>query len=508
MQAGFAPSYTAVIGNMIQLDGTSLTIASAQRVIADGEPAEATDAARQRVQRCAQFVEQIVRDGRRVYGVNTGFGKLSTETIPLDRLQQLQLNLIRSHACGVGDPLPEGMARAALLFRLNTLLKGHSGVRPVVIDHLATLLNAGAVPVIPRQGSMGSSGDLAPLAHLALLLVGEGEAWLDHQRLSGAELLAALDLEPLQPAPKEGLALVNGTQVSLATAFIAHDMARRLWEHAVVIAGMALEAAGAHTDPLDPRLHAHHDGQRRVVERLSHAVSDSRLVNRSPDVQDPYSLRCLPQMLGACWESLAHVESVLEREMNAVTDNPLLFPDTGDVRSGGNFHGASLALASEALGVALAELGHTSERRTALLLNHTDHPPFLAEQPGLQSGLMIAQYTAASLVAENKVLAHPAAIDSIPTSGGQEDHNSLASVAAWKAYQIARNAEWTLAIELLTVAQALDFREHAAMSDRTEETYKAVRARIPPAADDRPLHQGIDAARALIREGALLHGHG
>jgi len=498
--------YTAAANAMIHLDGMSLTIESAARIIHGAESAEPTDAARERVRQCAAFVERIVRDGRRVYGVNTGFGKLSTETIPLDQLQQLQFNLLRSHACGVGEPLPTEIARSALLFRLNTLLKGHSGVRPVVVDHLTTLLNAGVAPVIPRQGSMGSSGDLAPLAHLALLLIGEGEGLHKDERLSGADLLRTLGLEPLELAPKEGLALINGTQVSLATAFVAHQIARHLWDHAVLIGAMALEAAGAHTDPLDARLHDAHEGQHGAVERIMAILKGSQLLDTSPDVQDPYSLRCLPQILGACWESFEHVRSVLQREMNAVTDNPLLFPETGDVRSGGNFHGASLALASETLGVAMAELGGASERRTALLLNQAGVPPFLAHEPGLQSGLMIAQYTSASLVAENKVLSHPAAVDSIPTSGGKEDHNSLASVAAWKAYRIAQNAEWGLAVELLTVVQTLDFRDREAMSHQTGRVYDRVRDRIPPSLDDRPVHQAMGAARAMIREGTLLHG--
>lgn len=491
---------------MIHLDGTSLTIERAARIIHQAEPTEPTDAARERVRRCADFVDRIVRDGQRVYGVNTGFGKLSTEQIPLDGLRQLQTNLIRSHACGVGDPLPDEIARAALLFRLNTLLKGHSGVRTIVIDHLTTLLDEGVRPIIPRQGSMGSSGDLAPLAHLALLLIGDGEAIHQGRQLPGAELLDSLGLEPLELAPKEGLALINGTQVSLATAFVAYQTAHHLWVHAVLIGAMALEATGAHTDPLDSRLHVAHAGQREAVERIVRIIQGSQLVDWSRDVQDPYSLRCLPQILGACWESLGHVASVLEREMNAVTDNPLLFPETNDVCSGGNFHGASLALASESLGVAIAELGSASERRTSLLLNHGDFPPFLAHEPGLQSGLMIAQYTAASLVAENKVLSHPAAVDSIPTSGGKEDHNSLASVAAWKAYEMAQNAEWMLAIELLTVVQALDFRDRTTMSDQTGRIYDRVRERIAPCLDDRPVHGAIEAARDLIREGALAHG--
>ncbi len=493
---------------MIHLDGTSLTIEQAARVIGHAESAVPTEDARERVERCAAFVEQIVREGRRVYGINTGLGRLSIETIPRDQLHQLQHNLLHSHACGVGEELPADVARAALLFRLNTLLKGHSGVRPIVVERLTALLNEGVAPAIPRQGSMGSSGDLAPLAHLALLLIGEGEADARDRRHTGAELLRELGLEPLSLAPKEGLALINGTQVSLAMAFTAYRIGQRLWDHALLIAGMALEAAGAHTDPLDSRLHAHHEGQRRVAERLREITSGSRLLDASTDVQDPYSLRCLPQILGACWESLRHVEAALEREMNAVTDNPLLFPEADEVRSGGNFHGASLALASESLGVALAELGNAAERRTNLVLNHSDFPPFLAQQPGLESGLMIAQYTSASLVAENKALAHPAAVDSIPTSGGKEDHNSLASVAAWKAHQMAQNAEWILAIELLTVVGALDNRDRLSMSDRVRRLYDRVRERIAPSADDQPLHEAIRRARAMIREGALLHGNG
>lgn len=493
---------------MIHLDGTSLTIEQAARVIGHAESAVPTEDARERVERCAAFVEQIVREGRRVYGINTGLGRLSIETIPRDQLHQLQHNLLHSHACGVGEELPADVARAALLFRLNTLLKGHSGVRPIVVERLTALLNEGVAPAIPRQGSMGSSGDLAPLAHLALLLIGEGEADARDRRHTGAELLRELGLEPLSLAPKEGLALINGTQVSLAMAFTAYRIGQRLWDHALLIAGMALEAAGAHTDPLDSRLHAHHEGQHRVAERLREITSGSRLLDASTDVQDPYSLRCLPQILGACWESLRHVEAALEREMNAVTDNPLLFPEADEVRSGGNFHGASLALASESLGVALAELGNAAERRTNLVLNHPDFPPFLAQQPGLESGLMIAQYTSASLVAENKALAHPAAVDSIPTSGGKEDHNSLASVAAWKAHQMAQNAEWILAIELLTVVGALDNRDRLSMSDRVRRLYDRVRERIAPSADDQPLHEAIRRARAMIREGALLHGNG
>jgi histidine ammonia-lyase len=491
---------------MIELDGHHLTLQDAERVVFENEPVSISPKALKAVEASARLVERIVAEGRRVYGINTGFGKLSTVTVPKEQLEQLQLNLLRSHAAGVGEPLPPEIARAALLFRLNALLKGYSGVRPVVIEYLQKLLNAGVVPVIPRQGSIGSSGDLAPLAHMALLLIGEGEAFVEDQKLSGAEVLKKLDLEPLKLAPKEGLALINGTQVSLALGFCALVKAKNLWEHALLFGTMALEATGSHTEPLDERLHElhPHPGQQLVAERLRELLQGSRLLNRSPDVQDPYSLRCVPQVLGAVHEALEFAQKKLEIEMNSATDNPLLFPETGEALSGGEFHGEMLALALEVLGLSLAELGALSERRIAYLLEHSDFPPFLVKEGGLNSGLMLAQYTAASLVSENKILAHPAVVDSIPTSGGKEDYNSLASVSAWKAHRIAQNVEKILAAELLVVGQALSFLDAGKMAPVTRRAYVRFRSRISPWIRDRILHTDMEIARKLIHNRELI----
>ncbi len=491
---------------MIQLDGRHLTLEAAERIVLAGESVEAAPEALQAVEASARLVGKILQAGRRAYGLNTGFGKLSTQTITRDQLRELQVNLLRSHACAVGEPLPDEISRAALLFRLNSLLCGHSGVRPIVIEYLLKFLNHRVYPVIPGKGSVGSSGDLAPLAHLALLLIGEGQARLDGRTLSGAQALKRLGLEPLELAPKEGLALINGTQVSLATGFIAYLKARNLLEHAQLIACLAIEAAGGRTEPLEGRVQAchPHPGQRGVAEQMRSYLSGSRLVNRSTDVQDPYTLRCIPQVLGACSEALDFVRTKIEIEMNSSTDNPLLFPETEEVLSGGNFHGEILSLACEILGLALAQMGNFSERRTALLLELPHLPPFLTEQSGLRSGLMIAQYTAAALVSENKILAHPAVVDSIPTSGGKEDYNSLASLSAWKAFQMAENVEYILAIELLTAAQALFFCEISQMAPATRKVYENLRAHIPPLTEDRPLYQDIERTRKWIQRGELL----
>jgi histidine ammonia-lyase len=493
---------------MIELDGHTLTIETARRVVFQGEPVAMSARALDAVAAAARLVEEVVREGRRVYGINTGFGKLSTEIIPREQLRELQINLLRSHAAGVGEPLPPEAARAALLFRLNALLQGRSGVRPVVIEYLTKFLNEGVTPVIPRQGSVGSSGDLAPLAHIALLLVGEGEAFLQGKRLSGTQVLQELDLRPLELAPKEGLALINGTQVSLAVGVCAFCSAKNLLEHAPLLAAMALEAAGGHTESLDERLYDSygHRGPREIAERMRGLLLGSRLIDRTPDVQDPYSLRCAPQVLGSCVEALEFVRERLEAEMNAATDNPLLFPETGEVLSGGNFHGEGLALACEVLGLALAELGAFAERRIAYILEHPEFPPFLIEGSGLRSGLMLAQYTAASLVSENKILAHPAVVDSIPTSGGKEDYNSLASLASWKTFQITQNVEYILAIELLTVGQALSFLDVQAMAPKTRSAYGRLRQDIPPLTEDRFLGQDIKTARRLLQSEELIRG--
>jgi histidine ammonia-lyase len=491
----------------ITLDGRHLSLSEAERILWGHELVQVSPQALSAVQASAEVVAHLVERGEPVYGINTGFGKLSRQRVPASQLGQLQINLLRSHAVGVGAPLPDEAARAALLFRLNALLLGRSGVRPQLTDYLARLLNEGAVPLIPSKGSVGSSGDLAPLAHLSLLLIGEGEAKLAGRRLSGRELLSKLELEPLQLAPKEGLALINGTQISLAVGFVAWHQAKNLLEHAQLISALALEAFGGRVVPFDARLQdaRPHSGQRRVAQALRQWLSGSQLVEQNDDVQDPYTLRCIPQVLGASAEAFDWVAQVMTTEINSATDNPLIFAESGEALSGGNFHGQILALAFELLGMATAEIGNFSERRSARLLEAPGLPPFLADQSGLDSGLMITQYTAAALVSENKVLAHPAVVDSIPTSGGQEDHNSLCSLSAQKALQIAENVEYILAIELLIALQALDYRGSAEMAPATRRAYQAARARLPHWDGQGLLGEEIQKAKALIARGELLH---
>jgi histidine ammonia-lyase len=485
---------------MILLNGKSLTIEAVFDVLYSGAQVGIDPKSLAGVEASANLVSKIVEKNEPVYGINTGFGKLSHITISQDQLRQLQVNLLRSHAAGVGDPHPENVIRAALLYRANSLALGYSGVRPLLIEHLIRYINEGVVPWVPSQGSVGSSGDLAPLSHLALPLIGEGSAWFERNLLMGRDVLSKLGLDPIELAPKEGLALINGTQVSLAVGSVAWLKANRLLKNSIGIAGMTLEAVGGCTNAFDERLsQVHpHEGQREISARLREMVSGSELVNTTDDVQDPYSLRCIPQVLGSCLDSLRFVKRKIEIEMNSATDNPLLFVETGEALSGGNFHGSPLGMAFEQLGLALAEIGGISERRTALLLETPGLPMFLVEESGLNSGLMIAQYTAASLVSENKVLAHPAVVDSIPTSAGKEDYNSLASIAARKALQIAENVEYILAIELLTAAQALSFRAFDKMAVGTKRIYERLRESVSQLTEDRLIHQDIMVIRELI----------
>ncbi len=485
---------------MIELDGHRLDLPDAKRIVFEGASVSLGRAARARVAVSRSSVEALLESDARVYGVNTGFGKFRDTTISKAELDQLQLNLVRSHAVGVGPDLPDPCARAALLFRLNALLSGVSGVRPALVERMAALLNAGVVPCIPAKGSVGSSGDLAPLAHLALILIGEGRAKLGDDALSGAELLARLELDPLVLQPKEGLALINGTQVTLGILFVAWTRARALLEAATGLAALGLEAYGGHRAALDARLHAArpHPGQVSVAADMRALLEGSALLDQNPSVQDPYSLRCAPQVLGASRDAFDWAAGRLEIEMNAATDNPLVFED-GAV-SGGNFHGQILGLAAELLGTAAAEVASLSERRTALLLATPDLPEFLIEARGINSGLMLPQYTAAALVAENKVLAHPAVVDSIPTSGGVEDHNSMATTAAYKALQILDNAETVLAIELLCARQALYFRDVEGMAPGTRARYEACAAGVPPLTTDRFLGDDISHCKKLLGE--------
>ena len=461
----------------------------------------------------AAVVRRAAEGDAPVYGVNTGFGKLATTRIEAAQLDRLQLNLIRSHSVGVGEPLPASVVRLVLALKAASLGRGASGVRLDVIDALLAAFNAGLVPVVPSQGSVGASGDLAPLAHLTLALMGEGEMFdAGGTRRPAGEALTASGLNPLALAPKEGLALINGTQVSTALALHALFTFEPVLEAALVVGALTVDAARGSDGPFDPRIHAlrGQPGQIDVARyyrallagseiRQSHLQGDDR-------VQDPYSLRCQPQVVGACLDQLRHAALVLVREANAVTDNPLVFEsDDGGIVSGGNFHAEPVALAADAMAVAIAEVGAIAERRIAMLIdaNVSRLPPFLTPEPGLNSGFMIAHVTAASLASENKSLAHPASVDSLPTSANQEDHVSMATFAARRLQPMIANTATILAIELLAAAQGIEFLRPLASSAPLEAAHALVRRRCAAMPSDRSLAADIERASTLVRDGAL-----
>jgi len=465
-----------------------------------------------RVRRGREVVERHLGDGLPHYGINTGFGALAEVPIPDGDLARLQWNLVRSHAAGVREPLREDEVRAAMLLRAQVLATGMAGVRPEVVHLLIEMLNRGVHPVVPSRGSVGASGDLAPLAHMALVMIGEGRARVGDDEMDGAAALARVGLEPLELHPKEGLALVNGTQVLTAVGAVALRDALDLVDVADVIGAMSLEAALGTPDAFDPRiLEARpHPGQVASGRWLQSLLRDSEIreSHRSSAhrVQDPYSLRCMPQVHGAVRDALAYVRRVVETEMNSATDNPLVFPD-GAILSGGNFHGEPVALALDLLAMAAAELGSISERRMEHLLNpglSEGLTPFLASHSGLCSGYMMAQVSAASLVSENKVLAHPASVDSIPSSANREDHVSMGMTAALKARQVVENVRWVLALEGLCAAAGLDQRLPRRPGKGVRIAYEAIRAAVPPLDGDRAV--GPDAARLerMLRPGGGL----
>jgi len=500
------------MGGALVLDGSNLSLAAARRVLGGPAPLlRLAPRARARVARAARFVDQLVRSGETVYGITTGFGRLAHVRIEARDLARLQANLIISHAAGMGDPLPESETRLAMTVRAATLASGHSGINPGTLDLLLALFNRGVTPVVPSQGSVCASGDLAPLAHIALVLLGKGEAVFQGRRMRGAGALRRAGLEPVTLAPKEGLALINGTAVATAVLARALVIAEDLVRLADLAAAMSLEALLGTDVPFDPRVHAlrPHPGQIATARNLKKLLRGSRILpsHRHSDhkVQDPYSVRCVPQVHGAARDGLAFAASVCEREMNAVTDNPILFPDDRDVVSAGNFHGQHVALAADCAAAALAELGAISERRIEQMVNPdlSKLPAFLADDPGLNSGFMMAQTTAAALVSENKTLAHPASVDSIPTSANQEDHVSMGMWAARKCRDIAINVRRVLTIELLAAAQALDFQKLRPGAG-VEAARRALRIRVPHLARDRYLAGDLAAGEALLESGALL----
>ena len=495
---------------MIELDGNTLTLDQTMRVVLSDEPVTLAEAARLRVRTGAQVVEDIVIAGVPVYGINTGFGYLSNRPIAQEDLVRLQRNIILSHAAGVGDPAPEEVVRAMLLFRINSLAKGNSGIRETTINYLVDLLNASVHPIVPLQGSVGSSGDLAPLAHMALVLLGEGEAIHDGRRIDGREALSIIGREPLSLAPKEGLALLNGTQLMSALSLFVYYRGERLLQNAICASALSLEALRGFSAPFQKILHMNrpHTGQISIAEKIRELIDGSSLIDSTTDdVQDAYSLRCIPQVLGPAVEAMSFLEEKLKIEINSATDNPLVFAD-GSVLSGGNFHGEILGLALEMTGMALAEVGNIAERRIDRLLTSSDRglPLFLVEDGGVNSGLMLVQYTAAALVSENKVLCHPAYVDSIPTSGGKEDHNSLAPISARKALRIIDNLEKIVAIEFLSAAQAIDFQGVDKLAPATNRIYDHVRRIVPHADRDVYVASEIERLAEAVRAGDLIDG--
>jgi histidine ammonia-lyase len=462
--------------------------------------------------RSRDVVEEIAARGDVVYGVSTGFGKFADRIIPPHALERLQRNLIVSHAVGVGDPLSADVARAMMLLRVVALARGYSGIRPSTVQRLVDILNAGIVPVVPEQGSVGASGDLAPLAHLALLLIGEGEAWVGDERLPGGDALRRFDIAPVELGAKEGLALINGTQLMTALGALLVADARNLLEVADIAGALSLEAVRGTDRPFDPRVQEvrPHAGQRAVASHLRQLTSGSEIMRShrhdSHRVQDPYSLRCMPQVHGAARDAVAYVADVIEVEINSATDNPLIFPDDGSVISCGNFHGEPLAMALDFCSIAMAEIGGIAERRIEVMLDpiFSELPPFLTEQGGVDSGYMVAQYTAAALVSENKVLAHPASVDSIPTSANQEDHVSMGVTAGLKARKILRNVENVLAIELLCGAEGIDYRRPLRTSPALEAVHRVIRSEVPHLVADRVLSPDIARAASMVADGRIV----
>jgi histidine ammonia-lyase len=490
----------------ITIDGRHLTIDDVDAVANGSARVELARDARSRVADSRRVVEDILAAGEVVYGVNTGFGKLAEVRISPDQLDRLQLNLLRSHACGVGEPFSDRVVRAMLLLRANVLATGLAGCRAELIDRVLDLLNARVHPIVPSQGSVGASGDLAPLAHLALPLVGEGEARLEGDRLPAAEALRRAGIEPAELQAKEGLALINGTQASAAIGALALVEARCLLDAADVVCALTLDALAGTDAAFDSAVHEArpHPGQRASAGRLRALIAGSAIRDSHRDcgrVQDAYSLRCSPQVHGAARDALQHTHRVLEIELNSATDNPMVFPD-GRVISGGNFHGAPLAVVFDYLAAALTDLASISERRLARMVNSTQSglPPFLAPEPGLNSGFMMVQVSAASLVSECKTLAHPASVDSIPTSAGQEDHVSMSTWSGRKLGRIVSMLRQVLGMEYMASVQALEFHRPLRTSEALEHAVDRLRARVPRLEDDRFLASDIDAACELVGE--------
>ena len=491
---------------IVVLGANKLTLAQLRGIAREGDSIALDPACMPRLQAGVAAVERIVASGEAAYGINTGFGKLAQTRIPRDELARLQRNLVLSHAAGTGPHLSDATVRLVLALKIASLAQGYSGVRTETVEALVRLYNQRIYPCIPSKGSVGASGDLAPLAHLACALIGVGEV-----RVAGEIVPAVSALEPIALAPKEGLALLNGTQVSTALALIGLFAIEDVFAAALAAGALSVDAAMGSDTPFDARIQAlrGHRGQIDVAKRYRELLAGSAIrashLKGDERVQDPYSLRCQPQVMGACLDVVRHVGEILRTEANGVTDNPLVFPDTGEVLAGGNFHAEPVALAADALAIAAAEVGALSERRTALLIDAaiSGLPPFLVEHGGLNSGFMVAQVTAAALASENKSLAHPASVDSLPTSANQEDHVSMATFAARRLSDIADNCTGIVAIELLAAAQGVDFRRPLETSPALREVMDCIRAKVPFYGQDRQFAPDIEAVKRLITGGAF-----
>jgi len=495
----------------ITLGFDGMTLADLTAIARDGAQAKLTEGSEKRIRATRRLVEKWVEDEKTIYGITTGFGALSDVAISRKDTRRLQENILMSHAAGVGEPLDEETVRATMALRIKDLARGHSGIRLETVQHLLALLNWGVCPVIPQKGSVGASGDLAPLAHLALVLVGLGEAFFKGQRMSGSRALSKCGLTPIRLESGEGLALVNGTQVMTAIGALAIDRAVSLSKMTDIAAAMSLEVLMGSRTEFNKRIHQirPHPGQASVADNMERIIQNSEIITSHKDcsrIQDAYTLRCSPQVHGATKDAINYCRRVIETEMNSSTNNPLIFADSQDFLLGGNFHGQPVALAMDFLSMAISELASISERRIERLVNPklSGLPAFLVSDGGLNSGFMIAQYTAASLVSENKVLCHPACVDSIPTSANKEDHVSMGTISARQCREIVMNTENVIAIELLCAAQALDLFTNLKPGEGTLKAYQVIRQTISPLEKDRILSNDIMAMRDLIRSGKIL----
>ena len=495
----------------IVLGMEGLTLDALVQIARQGANVKLTSGAQERLQRAWRLVSQWVEDEQTVYGVTTGFGALSDVTISKHDTRQLQFNILKSHAVGVGNPLPAEIVRAMMALRVKDFARGNAGVRMETVNALIRLLNAGVVPMVPEKGSVGASGDLVPLAHMSIILIGEGHADIDGQRVSGRRALESCGLDPLQLEAGEGLAMINGTQAMTAIGGLAVHDAARLARHTDLAAAMSLEVLMGSKTEFDTRIHdmRPHPGQAIAAANMDRIIQHSEIVSSHRDckrVQDAYTLRCSPQVHGASRDAIGYAHKVLETEMNASTGNPLIHPDSGDFLLGGNFHGQPVAMALDFLCMAVSELANISERRVERLVNPklSGLPAFLVKDGGLNSGFMIAQYVAAALVSENKVMSHPAVVDSIPTSANKEDHVSMGTISARKCRDVVKNAEHVVAIEMLCAAQALDLFTNMQPGDGTKAAYEVIRKVVPHLEKDRILSEDIRRVMELICSGEIL----